>query len=455
MDRPLLLLMLLPALGFAQARPARKAAPAKKTSASAPAATANKWPIQRIVIEGNKLYTSAQVIGVTALKIGQVAGKEEFDAAYNRLLQCGAFETVSYKFTPATDKTGFVATFQVTEVEPAYPVKFEQLGVPAAALDAVLRVKDPLYGARIPATKPILARYTAWVQEFLASRKLTEKIAGRVTAVGPDQFVILFRPARNLPAVAQITFDGNRAISGTLLREAIGGVAVGQPYTEEKFRSLLDTSVRPLYEARGRIRVAFPKVRTEPAKDVEGLQVFVTVVEGESFELGDIAIEGPTPVRPADLLKGGDLKPGDLANFDVVNQGLERMRGLVRRAGYMQAKVTAARKIDDGKKTCGLAVHVETGPLYTMGKLAIDGLDLYGEAEIKRMWAMKEGKPYNADYPDTFLERVREQGLFDGLGKTRAEVKVDEKAHVADVTLHFGAAPVEPERKRRRPGPPL
>ena len=240
---------------------------------------------------------------------------------------------------------------------------------------------------------------------------------------------------------------GNKVIPGNLLRDAIGGVAIGQPYTEERFRGLLDTGVRPLYEARGRIRVAFTKIRTEPAKDVQGLNVFVTVDEGESFELGEIAVEGATPVRPEALLKAGNLKPGDLANFDVVNQGLDKMRALVRRAGFVQAKVTAARKIDDGKKTVALGIHVEPGPPYTMGKLAVEGLDINGEYEIKRIWAMKEGKPFNADYPDTFLNRVREQGLFDRLGKTRAEVKIDEQAHVADVTLHFGAAP-EPDRRR-------
>jgi len=446
--------MLLPLLGFAQARPAKKAAPAKKTT-PAPAPAANRWPIQRIVIEGNRLYTPDQVIAASGLKIGQVAGKEEFDAAYNRLLVCGAFETLSYKFAPATDKTGFVATFQVTEVEPAYPVHFEELGVPDKDVEAMLHTKDPLFGARIPATKTVLAKYTGWIQEFLATRKLTDKIAGRVAAVGPDQFVILFRPERNLPAVAQVTFDGNKVIPNNLLRDAIGGVAIGQPYTEERFRGLLETGVRPLYETRGRLRVAFTKVRTEPAKDVQGLHVFVTVDEGESFDLGDIAIEGPVPVKPDALLKAGNLKPGDLANFEVVGQALEKMRAVVRRAGYMQAKVTAARKLDDAKKTVALAIHVDAGPPYTMGTLTIDGLDINGEYEMKRIWAMKEGKPYNAEYPDSFLNRVREEGLFDNLGKTRAEVKVNEQTHVVDVILHFGGAPLAPDRRRRPQGPPI
>src|ERR1035441_1913797 len=60
-----------------------------------------------------------------------------------------------------------------------------------------------------------------------------------------------------------------------------------------------------------------------------------------------------------------------------------------------------------------VAVHIDAGPRFTMGKLNIVGLDLNGEFEIKRIWTMKEGGPFNADYPDSFLTRVREEGLFE------------------------------------------
>jgi outer membrane protein assembly factor BamA len=452
MVRLLLLLMLMSSLSFGQAR--KSTAPPRPAPAAKPAEAPTKWPIQTISIEGNRLYTAAQVTAVTGLKIGQLAGKEEFEAARDRLVATGAFETVGYRFAAAPGGQGYAASFQITEVEPAYPVRFEDLGVPGKEVEAALHAKDPLFGAKMPATKAVLDRYTGWVQEFLASRKLTEKIAGRVTPVGPDQFVIVFRPARNLPAVAQVSFEGNQVIPSNVLRDAIGGVAIGQPYTEKDFRALLDSAVRPRYEARGRVRVAFPNVRAERAKDVEGLHVFVTVTEGESYDLGDIAIAGPTPIKAQDLLKASGLKPGEMANFDLVNQGIDKMRSAVRRAGFMQAKVTADRKIDDAKKTIGLDFHIDAGPPYTMGKLAITGLDLNGEHEMKRMWGLKEGKPFNAEYPDHFLNSIREQGVFEKLGNTRADVKVDEQTHTADVTLVFGAAPKELPRKRPDPEPP-
>jgi outer membrane protein assembly factor BamA len=384
-----------------------------------------------------------------------MAGKAEFEAARDRLTATGMFETVGYKFEPGANKQAYAASFQVTEVEPAYPVRFDELGVPDQEIETVLRAKDGLYSpAKLPATKPVIDRYTNWIQEFLASKGLTEKIAGKVTPLGNDQFAIVFRPARNLPAVAQVTFQGNRVIPQGVLREAVHGTAIGSPYTESAFRELLNSTVRPVYEQRGRVRVAFTEVRAEPVSDVEGVHVFVKIDEGQSYALGKVAIAGPSPVDEAVLIKAGDFKTGDVANFDRVNEGLEKIRKTVRRAGYLDVKVTSERAIDDAKKAVDVAVHIEPGVQYTMGKLTIVGLDLNGEAEIIRIWTLKEGKPLNPEYPDFFLNRIKEEALFEGLGATKADLKVDEKKHTADVTLTFtGEDPTkQPARRGGRGG---
>src|SRR5260370_3755605 len=270
------ILLVLCGLGLAQAPSQRL--PAKKSAApkpEAPAAAPAKWPVESIIVEGLRNYTREQVIQVTGLKSGQLAGKAEFETARDRLVASGAFETVGYKFEPGPAKQGYVATFQVTEVDPLFPVHFEELGVPDAQLDAVLRTRDPLYSrTKLPATKVVVDRYTAWIQEFLASKGLTEKIAGKVTPVTSDEFAIVFRPARNLPAVAHVTVQGNQVIPQGVLREAIHGTGIGSAYTEAGFREVLNNAVRPLYEQRGRVRVAFPEIRAEPVEDGAGGPVF-------------------------------------------------------------------------------------------------------------------------------------------------------------------------------------
>ena len=448
MKRLLILLMLAPLAGFAQGT--TKRTPQKK--AAAPAEAPDKWPIVSLAVEGNRHYSSDRILAVAGLKVGQLAGKPEFDAARDRLVASGYFEMVAYKFDPAPNQPGEVGTFQVTEVDASYPARFEELGAPAAELETMLRAKDPLFSTdNLPPTKQVLDRYVNWLQEYMASKGSSEKLAARVNAIGPEKYEIVFRPARNLPAVAQVTFEGNQAISQQDLTEAIAAVAVGSAYTEDHFRELLNTQIRPRYDAIGRVRVTFPKVRTEAAKDVQGLHVFVTVEEGEVYQLSKVALVGPSPLRPEELFKAGKIPTGTVANFDQVNEGLERMRKALLHAGFLEAKVSGERTVDDAKKTIDLGIHLDTGPQFLMGKLTIVGLELNGESEIKRIWAIKEGKPFNADYPQIFLDSVREQGLFDNLGKTKADTKVNQQGHTVDVTLNFAGEGPKPKRERRGP----
>jgi outer membrane protein assembly factor BamA len=144
-------------------------------------------------------------------------------------------------------------------------------------------------------------------------------------------------------------------------------------------------------------------------------------------------------------VKSGEFKPGELADMSKVNEGVERVRRAIRREGYMEVRVSADRKLDDEKKLVNVTIHVAPGPQFKMGKLKVTGLDLNSEAEVRRIWVLKEGKPFNPEYPDLFLRRIKEQGLFDNLSQTKAEYQLNQKDHTADVTLVFTGG--------RTPGP--
>ncbi len=442
----ILLLIVVPGGLAAQKRPAKKPA-APNTQTAVP----NKWPIASISIEGNREYAKDTIIAATGLKIGQLAGKEEFEAARDRLVSSGLFETVGYRFAPAAGGKGYTATFQVTEVEPLYPVRFERLGATSDELTALLKGKDPFFGPRIPPTQAILDRYAKAIEEYLTSKSRPEKVIGRVAPEPNGDLAVYFRPSAPLPVVAQVKFQGNQVIPSQALLNAFSGVAYGTPFTEDGFRQLLDAQVRPLYDARGRLNVSFPKITAEKAADVQGLVVTVVVDEGSSYNLGDVKIANASAISARELLDVAKFKSGDLANFTDVNAGLDRIRKRYRREGYLQVEARIDRKLNNKTKTADLIVRVDEGPQFLFSKLNIEGLDLHGEAAIRKLWALKEGKPFNADYPEYFLSRVREDGIFDSLGKTRASTNIDEKTRTVDVTLSFGAAPPPPDSRKKRP----
>jgi outer membrane protein insertion porin family len=426
----------------------------QQKKAASKIATPQKWPIASLAVEGLKNYSQQQALAVVGLKIGQVAGTADFDAARDRLLAAGVFETVGYRFAPAAGSSGYAASFQVVEVAPVYPVRLEGLNAPENEITAWLVKSDPFFGPKIPATTAILKRNVTGIEQYLAGKGRNEKIEAKVVADSPEQFAIVFRPASGAPKVAEVRFRGNAVVPASVLLNNFAGVAYGTVYSESAFRQMLDASVRPIYDARGRVRVAFTKLDTEKAKDVEGLVVTVAVDEGETYDLGEVRLEGESPVPEKQLLKIGGFKPGDLANFDDVAAGLERMKKRLRREGYMRAALQVERHIDDKKKTVGLSIRPELGPQFLFGTLTIEGLDIHGEAAVRKLWGIKEGKTFDGDYPDYFLQQIREQGLFDDLGPTKSASKANEESHVVDVTLTFqaskGSDEGSPTRLRRR-----
>jgi outer membrane protein assembly factor BamA len=434
------------------AAPAYAQTAAKRGALPAPAASADQvFPLESVTIKGNQFYTQQQIVAASGLKIGMPVAKAQFDAARDRLVATGAFQSVAYEFAPASNGKGYAGTFEVVEVEQRYPLRFERLPATDAQLRAVLKQREPLFGSEIPGTEQVLARVASDLQEYLAPRGLKDKVIGKIGADKPGALTIVFRPATPAPAVAEVRFTGNEVLPNAVLHNALTEVAVGVAYSETIIRELLDTSIRPLYEARGRMRVSFPAVTAEKAKgDVEGVAVTVQVAEGPSFNLGKVRFD--SSVIPGDELEViAKLKTGDVANFDAVKAAAERIRKRFYHDGYMHAETRVDRNIDDKAKTVDILVHAVPGPQFLMGKLDIQGLDIESEPVMRKLWSMKEGKPYNGDYPQMFLQRVQEEGYFDNLRGTRFDQQINEAAHTVDVTLFFKGGP-DPNQQRRKRG---
>jgi outer membrane protein insertion porin family len=428
-------ILLIGALGAGLAQTHK---PVKPTSpAASQHAEGAPWPLEHLGVEGNRNFTVQQVLAVAGLRVGQTVDKAQLEAARQKLLDTGVFDRAGYRYASAQDGQGYDVTLEVVEMPQMYPIRFEDLPATDDQLRAWLKQKDPLFALRIPATKVELDRYVNWIGEFLAGKDYHETITGKVISDNSPDLVILFRPAKQRASIARVKFTNTGDLPSGLLQTAMYGVAVGIGYTEPQVRLLLDASVRPLYEARGMIRVSFPKVEAEPAKDVEGVEVTVDVNPGPVYTLGRVSFTGSDDLTPRELTKMANLKPDKTANFDDIRAAQEKISQALRRTGYMVAKTEIHRKVNDKAKSVDVQFEMIPGPRFTFHDLTIIGLDIESEPVVRKLWGLGPGKPFNVDYPNHFLERIKEMGIFENLKDTRSESKVDPKDNSVDVTLYF------------------
>jgi outer membrane protein assembly factor BamA len=415
-------------------------------------------PILKLTLEGNQQLPAEAILQATGIKVGDIATKELFEKARLKLVDTGYFDRVGYEFGAAAGKTrGYNAKFTVSEAKPLYKVTFAGFPAKQEELRAYLHSKDPLFSGVGPSTQAVIDRWAKLLNEWMAAKNpASKKIVGKMVLTGTSDYILQFQPDEVLPAVARVEFTGNETFDEITLQNSIGAVAYGLPYTEENFREFLDNQLKPLYEAKGMLRVRFEDITTEPVPlPVKGLLVKMKVVEGPVFKLAKVRFTGVKDEEKENLMSMTALKLGAVADFDQINEAAEKVRKYQRRSGYIHAKTSVDRKVDDAAKKVTVIIDIEHGERYEYGTLTIQGLDLNGEAAVRKEWGKQPGDPYNPDYPDYFLKQVADQGIFDHMGATHSTAKVDDQTHIADITLVFLPEEKKPAKdKNKLPGVP-
>ena len=432
------LTLLLPAMPQVAPKPrAKKTAPAAKpvTPPVAPAAH-QVFGLEKVTFEGAKRYKPSQLFKATGLKLGEPGSKAIFDNAQAKLVDSGAFVTVAYRYEPSASGKGYALVFETVELDQVFPVRFEGMSRPDAELRDHLAEVDPLFGDRVPATEPVLKRYAKALQEYLG----TENVYARVVADAPDKLTLVFRSSASPMTIAEVSFTGADTLRAEDLRNAIAATSIGVPYSETKMRELLDAQIRPLYDAKGHVRVKWAKITSEKAKDVggaeiNGVAVKVLLDEGPAYGLHGFDVAGVEARK--DLLAVVDLKTGDRVDFDQIKDASAKLVRYMQRKGFMRATVRNDRIYNDAQKWVDVRFVITPGEEFTFRRLKMEGLDIHAEPVVRKMWGMKEGRPFNVEYPDKFLASIREQGMFEHLGTTKAVLAIDEKTNTVDVTLLF------------------
>ena len=269
------------------------------------------WPVGKLNVEGNKIYSDEKILAVAGLKVGQMAGKTEFDAARDRLLATGAFESVGYKFEPIPGTRTNSGTFQIVEIAQLFPYKFEELRTDEKALREYLKQKEPLFGDQIPATQPVLDRMTRHVREFLKSDAIVAKLEGA------GNLSVVFRPS-SLPVrrgdnvQGQYRDSDHRSFSRSCQERAsapsLRRTGSGRSWTRMYGRPTKRSAIS---------RVQFPSFDITPAKNVKGVAVTVHVKEGDVFKLGEVELTGEL-ADSKELLKVGGFETGETVNFQKI-----------------------------------------------------------------------------------------------------------------------------------------
>jgi outer membrane protein insertion porin family len=405
--------------------------------------------LHSITVKGNHLYSSADIVKYSGLNVGQRVTGPIIEQARTKLQSTELFTNVSDTFRFVGSPPAYDLTIEVAEIDQLFPMRFERLGVSSSAVQQYLRDHVELYSDRIPGTEGVLKRYAAAVQELVRQTDPSMKVKARVSNDDPKELAVLFAPDTPPPTISQVIVTGNQAVdTGTILR-AVNQVAIGVPLSDTRLKLILDGAIKPLYAAKGYAAVTFPKVETEPSKTNRGVVVRVEIKDGPVFKFGAIRFHG-SGLDEEEIRSSIPFKPTQAFNGKQVDEFRLDLVHRMKRRGLLDASVTTETQPDDSKRVVNVTYNVSAGAVYNFQKLDIQGLDVTTEPVVARLWGLKPGKPFNPDYPDFFLKRVQEQGLFDNLADTRSDYTADAASHGVTVHLYFKGGNSKQQTQREK-----
>jgi outer membrane protein insertion porin family len=392
--------------------------------------------LHSLTVKGNHLYSSADIAKYSGLKIGQRVTGAIFEQARTKLQSTELFNNVSDTFRFVGSPPAYDLTIEVAENEQLFPMRFERLGVSSDAVQHYLHDHVNLYADRIPGTEGVLKRYTAAVQEFIAQTDPSMKVKARLSNDDPKELAVLFAPDAPVPTISQVIVTGNQAVDTGAILRAVNQVAIGVPLSDTRLKLILEGAIRPLYAAKGYAAVTFPRVETEPSKTDRGVVVKVEIKDGPVFKFGAVRFHG-SGMDEEEIRSNIPFKPGQAFNGQQVDAFRLDLVHRMKRRGLLDASVTTETQPDDSKRVVDVTYNVSAGAVYNFQKLDVQGLDVTSAPVVARLWGEKPGNPFNPDYPDFFLKRVQEQGLFDNLSDTRSDYTADAASHAVTVHLYF------------------
>ncbi|MBV9761596.1 MAG: hypothetical protein JO340_13630 [Acidobacteriaceae bacterium] len=407
--------------------------------------------LHSIAVTGNNLYPAAAIILESGLKTGDRVTAAAIEHARQKLQDTELFSNVTdeYRFSNG-NPVEYELTFEVSENTQLFPVRFERLGVSPEELRKYLRDHIELYAERIPGTEGVLRRYSAAIQDYLSQGgNKPVKVHAMVSNDDPKELAVVFSPETPAPTISQVIVTGNKAVDTGAILRAVNTVAIGVPFSDTRLESLLNGAIKPLYAAKGYAAVSFTKVETEPAKTNLGIIVKVEIKEGPAFTFGPIHFRG-SGLDEDEIRSNIPFKPGQAFNAEQVDNFRIDLAHRLRRHGYLDASVLTDSQPDDSKHTVSVTYTVSPGSIYTFQTLDIKGLDVTTQPVIEKLWGEKPGKPFNPDYPDFFLKRVEDQGIFDNLGQTQSDYTADASTHNVIVHLYFKGGPSKQDRARKK-----
>ena len=392
------------------------AAQKQRTRGKVSAVEANK--LVALKVTGTARYTDKEILAASGLQIGQNAADGDFREAARRLGDSGLFSDVVYSYSSSGAGVRLDMQLADTDQSKLVPAHFENfVWFTDDELRTALQNRVPLFKQLLP----IAGNLPDQISEALQAILTEKQFPGRINYLRESQdesggplSAIAYRVEEVSIRIRSIEFPGASPEQTALLATAARRLT-GTEYGRAALAAVAKFDLLPVYLQRGYLKAAFGPADarvvpqpspTDNAQAPAELQVdaIVPVMPGKMYSTSSVDWKGNSAIKTGELAPLLHLLTGQPADAVRLLRDIESVGKLYRSRGYMTVQIKPDAQLDEEKSTVQYDLNIVEGDLYKMGELEILGLDTQATARMRAAWTLREGEPYDADYPGKFQD---------------------------------------------------
>src|SRR6056297_3207668 len=375
-------------------------------------AQAQNYRFTEVAIEGNQRIEGDTILSFAGIPRGETVGAGELNAAYQRILDSGLFETVEL------EPRGNRLVIRVTEFPTINRIAFEGNDkIKNEELSGFIQSRSRQVFSPAQAERDAATISEAYAQNGRISARVTPKVIRRSDNRVDLVFEIFEGRAIE---IQRIGFSGNRVYSDRRLRRAVQSKQAGllralvQTDTFVEDRVSFDRQVlTDFYNSRGYVDFRVTGVNAELSRERDGYFVTFNVEEGQQFRFGEVTTvseyDGVEAEPYHDTLK---LRSGAVYSPEVVESAIARMERLGVDQGVDFLRVEPRLTRNNRELTLDVEFVLQRGPRVFVERIDIEGNTTTLDRVIRRQFDTAEGDPFNSRAIRQAAERIRALRFF-------------------------------------------
>ena len=412
----------------------------------AQATQAQNFTLGGISVVGNKRIETSTIQTYAGLERGQSVSMGDLNAAYQRILDSGLFETV--EMTPR----GNQVVSEVKEYPTINRINFEgnqRLG--DEVLSSLVQSRPRL----VFNPKTAEADRAAIAKAYADSGRLAAKITPKIIRQSDNRVDLVFEVFEGgIVEIAKIGFVGNKSYSDRRLRRVLGTKQAGFFRTFVKSDTFIADRIEfdkqvltDFYQSRGYVDFRVNNVNAELAQEKDAYFLNFNLREGQQFKFGSVRVTSDLrDVDAADFQSALKLDSGDIYSPVALETNISRLERKAMLDGLDFVRVTPRVTRNDRNLTLDVDFVLERGERIFVERIDISGNTSTLDRVIRRQFRVAEGDPFNPREIRAAAERIRALGYFGTSdvnareGSSPEQVVVDVKVSEEPTgNLSFGA----------------